>query len=473
MLMRMTANDLELVGAFARDQSQDAFTALVQRHLDLVYCAALRQVRSPQLAEEVAQSVFTDLARNAARLKPNTILAAWLYEVTRRTAIDVVRGEARRQLREQVASELNDMNAPAADWTHIEPLLDEAMHALDEPDRTAVLLSYFENKSLREVGEFLGVSGDAARKRISRAVERLREFLAKRGVTVGASGLVAVASANAVQAAPVGLVVTISTAAVGAGTTLTTTATATATKAIVMTATQKVLVATILVAAIGTGIYEARQASTLRKQVSALKQSTDLNEQLTSNGDDAARQLAALRAENERLRGNTAELLRLRGEVAGLRREAAKVGSLESELAKVRSAAAEQIPPGASKLIISNPYLAREAWSDKGMDTPYHAFETMLWAGMTENAQRLAEVTIPGDKSVLLEDRPPLRKIKGVQIVSVDGGSSGVTRIGAIVEDEFYGGGLDKPPGTVQNIRSWYLIRTNGGWKVTGGEHSW
>src|ERR1044072_1493082 len=118
MLVRMTANDLDLLGEFTRKESQDAFTALVQRHLDLVYCAALRQVRSPQLAEEVAQSVFTDLARNAARLKSDTILNACLSQVTRGTAINVVRGEARRQLREQIASEMNAMNATAADWTH-------------------------------------------------------------------------------------------------------------------------------------------------------------------------------------------------------------------------------------------------------------------------------------------------------------------------------------------------------------------
>ena len=95
MFVTMTANDLELLGEFTRDQSQDAFTALVERHLDLVYCAALRQVRSPQLAEEVAQSVFNDLARNAARLKADTILTAWLYQVTCRTAINVAwRGPA-------------------------------------------------------------------------------------------------------------------------------------------------------------------------------------------------------------------------------------------------------------------------------------------------------------------------------------------------------------------------------------------
>src|SRR5258705_7601616 len=230
----MTANDLDLLCDFARDQSQDAFTTLVERHLGLVYCAALRQVRSPQLAEEVAQSVFADLAQSAARLKPDTVLTAWLYEVTRRTAINVVRGEARRQLREQIAFEMNAMNATAADWTQIEPLLDEAMHGLDETDRTAVLLRYFENKSLREVGQTLGTTDDAARKRVSRAVERLREFFARNGVNVGTSGIVVVISANAVHAAPVGLVATISTSAALAGTTLLTTSTATVGKAIVM-----------------------------------------------------------------------------------------------------------------------------------------------------------------------------------------------------------------------------------------------
>src|SRR5439155_20518649 len=118
--------------------------------------------------------------------------------------------------------------------------LDQALSELNEADRNAVLLRYFERKSAREIAETLGTSEDAAQKRVSRAVDRLREFFAKRGITVGASGLVVVISANAVQAAPVGLAVTISTAAVLAGTTLATTATAT--KTIVMTALQKTIV---------------------------------------------------------------------------------------------------------------------------------------------------------------------------------------------------------------------------------------
>jgi RNA polymerase sigma factor (sigma-70 family) len=323
MLADMSDTDLNLLARYTRHHAEDAFAELVRRHLGLVYSAALRQVRSPQLAEEVTQSAFIDLARSAARLKPDTILTAWLYQVTRRTAIDVVRREASRQLREQIATEMNAMNATAADWTHIEPLLDEAMHALDDTDRAAVLLRYFENKSLREVGATLGTSENAAQKRLGRAVERLREFFAKRGVTVGASGLVVVISANAVQAASVGLVATISTAAALAGTTFVTTTTATIGKAIAMTTMQKTLIAAALAAAVSTGIYEARQASTLRTQVKALQQQqTPLNEeiqQLALERDDSARQLVALRNENARLNGATAELLKLRNEGTNLR----------------------------------------------------------------------------------------------------------------------------------------------------------
>jgi RNA polymerase sigma factor (sigma-70 family) len=325
----MTTSDLDLLREYAGSNSQDAFAELVKRHLNLVYSAALRQVRSPQLAEEVAQSTFADLARHASRLAPDTILTAWLYQVSRRTAIDVVRREARRQLREQIATEMNAMNATASDWTHIEPLLDEAMHALDETDRAAVLLRYFENKSMREVGVTLGTSDDAAQKRVSRAVERLREFFAKRGVTVGASGLVVVISANAVQAAPAGLAGAISAAAALGGTAMTTTATATATKAIVMTTLQKTAITAALAAVVGAGIYEAHQASTLQNEVQTFRQQqasiAEQIRQMQYERDDATNRLAALLAENEQLKSNkdTAELLKLRGEVTRLRQAGA------------------------------------------------------------------------------------------------------------------------------------------------------
>jgi RNA polymerase sigma factor (sigma-70 family) len=330
--LKTMTSDLELLKQYARQNSQDAFTALVNRHLNLVYSAALRQVRSPQLAEEVAQSVFTDLARTAGELKPDTILTAWLYQVTRRTAIDVIRRESRRQLREQIASEMNAMNAHAADsgtgfqpvWTDIEPVLDEAMHTLDDTDRAAVLLRYFENKSFREVGQILGTSDDAAQKRVSRAVERLREFFTKRNVTVGASGLVVLISANAVQAAPVGLAATISAAAVLAGTAVSTSTVIAVTKAIAMTTLQKTLITATIAAVAGAGIYEARQASRLREENQSFQQQqaplAEQVRQLQREYDEMTNRLATLQAENTQLKSsqNSAELLKLRGEVARL-----------------------------------------------------------------------------------------------------------------------------------------------------------
>jgi RNA polymerase sigma factor (sigma-70 family) len=387
----MSDTDLELLALYTRQQAEDAFTEIVRRHLDLVHSAALRQVRSPQLAEEVAQSTFINLARHAHRLTPDTILTAWLYEVTRREAIDVVRREARRQLREQIASEMNAMNATVADWTHIEPLLDEAMHALDETDRAAVLLRYFENKSLREVGTTLGTSENAAQKRLTRAVERLREFFAKRGVSIAESGLVVVISTNAVQAAPLGLIGTISAAAALVGTTVATT-TATATKAIAMTTLQKTLITVTMVAALSTGIYEVRQASILRNRVEMLQQQqTEQSKQLTSERDDATRQLAALRDDNERLNRNTAELLKLRGEAKRFRETEQQTAQLKT----VQSA--------------NGPVKARVAFGtelqDLGATTPERAASSLIWATTAGQRERVSEL-LELPKRVSEEDAP-------------------------------------------------------------------
>lgn len=334
----MSATDLELLRRYAREHTEDAFAELVRRHLNLVYSAAFRQVRSSQLAQEVAQTVFCDLARSVGNLadanaRSSLVLSAWLYQVTRRSAIDVVRREARRQLREQIATEMNAMNAPDANWTDIEPLLDEAVSTLDDTDRAAVLLRYFENKSLREVGQQLGVSDDAAQKRVSRAVERLREFFTKRGVAAGAGGLAVVISANAVQAAPVGLALTISTAAALTGATLATT-TVTATKAIAMTTFQKTIVAAAITIVAGVGIYEACQASRRQHEAQTFQQRQALLreelQKLNQTLAEATNQIVALSGENERLNRNTAELLKLRNEVSRWRGDAQDLARLQN-----------------------------------------------------------------------------------------------------------------------------------------------
>ena len=333
----MSDTDLQLLERYSRLNAEDAFAEIVRRHISLVFSAALRQVRSPQLAEEVAQSAFTDLARQAGRLAPDTILQAWLYKVACRTAIDVVRREGRRQLREQVAYETSAMNATAEDWSHIEPLLDEAMQALDDTDRAAVLLRYFEKKSLREVGESIGTNEDAARKRVSRAVERLREYFAKRGVATGASALASVISANAIQVAPAGLAATISTAAL-AGTTISAlTATNVLAKTIAMTTLQKTFIVAVLVAAsFATPLVLQHQTHVkLREENESLRQEIG--------------RLAQVQAENARLSNMVARADYQRSlgqqqmsELMKLRSQAGQAQSVSRDLAKLKATVAAQ-----------------------------------------------------------------------------------------------------------------------------------
>jgi len=308
----MTATDLQLLHRYARKGSEDSFTALVNSHLDLVYSAALRQVRLPQLAQDVARSVFIELAGSADKLRPDTILPAWLYQVTRRRAIDVVRTESRRKLREQIAWEMNDMNQATSDWTQIEPLLDEAMESLDEAGRAAILLRYFENKSLREVGEAFGTTEEAARKRVSRAVDQLRDFFSRRKIAVGAAGLAAGISANAVQAAPLGLGAVISSAAILTPAAIPAVTAIAVTKAIAMTTIQKVAIDATITIIAGAGIYEARSATSLADQVHTLleqhQHDSDLEEKFSQERDDARSALAALQSENAQLRARMSSL---------------------------------------------------------------------------------------------------------------------------------------------------------------------
>ena len=250
-------------------------------------------------------------------------------------------------MREQIAVEMQNMSAtesgagvPPA-WSEIEKFLDEAMESLDETDRSAVLLRYFENKSLRDVGEALGASEDAAQKRVSRAVERLREFFSKRNATIGATGLTILISANAVHAAPVGLAASISTAAIFAGTAVSTPTALAATKTIAMTTLQKTVIAATFTAAVGTGIFEAHQASQLHGQVQALQQQqaplAEQIQELQRERDDVTNRLAGLLAENEQLKSNSneSELLKLRGEVGVLRAQlaSAKLTAARPDLA--------------------------------------------------------------------------------------------------------------------------------------------
>ncbi|MGZ4971377.1 MAG: RNA polymerase sigma factor [Limisphaerales bacterium] len=269
-------SDAQLLRDYAEHGNEAAFRELATRHMDLVYSAAVRQVSSPDLARDIAQSVFIDLARKAQplakKLPEEGSLAGWFHRATRYAALGYLRDTRRRVTNERQAMEQLFTNSETTpDWEPIRPMLDEALDSLGDQDREALLLRYFKNHDFRAVGLALGVSDDAAQKRVSRAVECLRQFFGKRGVAVGASGLATILSTNAVHAAPSGLAGTVSTAAaswVGTTSTATTTTTATVIKTVAMTTLQKTLITVALAAVAGAGIYGAGQLLTPR---SALK----------------------------------------------------------------------------------------------------------------------------------------------------------------------------------------------------------
>ncbi|MCI0745270.1 MAG: sigma-70 family RNA polymerase sigma factor [Verrucomicrobia subdivision 3 bacterium] len=204
--------DSELIECYARTQSESAFKALVERHAGLVYGSALRQVCDSQLAEDVTQAVFILLARKAASLRRGTVVSGWLFQTTRFVARRAIRTEQRRQRREQEAFEMQQLNSPDEAWRRMEPVIDDALNQLGHKDRDALLLRYVEGRAMREVGDALGVTEEAAKKRVTRAVEKVRNILAARGVSLS-SALLAGALGFANASVPATVLASIATAA--------------------------------------------------------------------------------------------------------------------------------------------------------------------------------------------------------------------------------------------------------------------
>jgi RNA polymerase sigma factor (sigma-70 family) len=215
-----TVGDIELLNDYARTKSEAAFATLVDRYLNLVYSAAMRQVRDADLAKDVSQAVFIILARKAGRLGPKTILSGWLYRTACFASRDALKADYRRQRREQEAMKMEqEIYSDQALWEELSPVLDEAMQQLKPKDRDAILLRFFEDQSFREVGAALGSNEDAAQKRVSRALDKLRGFLRNRGVTASLIGLGGALLSDGAHAAPFGLkgVVTVGATAGVAG----------------------------------------------------------------------------------------------------------------------------------------------------------------------------------------------------------------------------------------------------------------
>jgi RNA polymerase sigma factor (sigma-70 family) len=217
------SDDHRVLAEFVRDRSETAFTELVRRYAGLVHSTAFRFCGNPHHAEEITQSVFVILARKAETLSPRVVVSGWLYQTARLTAANFVKGEMRRRRREQEAvMQSNLLETGSTDWEKIAPLLDDAMGALGETDRNAVLLRYFENRTSSEIGVALRMNEETARKRVNRALEKLRHFFVKRGVTVSSAALSGAISANSVQPISAFMVKSISAVALAKGATAST-----------------------------------------------------------------------------------------------------------------------------------------------------------------------------------------------------------------------------------------------------------
>jgi RNA polymerase sigma factor (sigma-70 family) len=199
-------NSADLLRQFQKTGSEEAFTGVVRLHANLVYSVAKRRLNDPVLAEDVAQTVFARLASSLSKIKTEAQLVVWLHRTTLHVSIDLWRSETRRRAREQQAAAMQ-LQTTESDhlWDEVSPHVDEALNELNDADREIVLLRFFQRKQMLELGRMLGVSEDAAKMRVSRAIDRLRSQLEKRGIACAATLLAGILAERAANATPANL----------------------------------------------------------------------------------------------------------------------------------------------------------------------------------------------------------------------------------------------------------------------------
>lgn len=345
------SNGNQLLRRYVEEGSESAFTEIVHDHVDMVYSAALREMNGDQgLAEDISQAVFAKLAEQARRLTGHPVLSGWLYTTVRHIASNVRRAEHRRHRREEEAHSMNELlseHSPDECWQRLRPVLDDALHEMKEADREAIVLRFLEDRSLREVGERLGLNENAARMRVERALEKLRGLLVRRGLTSTASGLTAALAVGVLTPAPETLAATIAGSALAGGAVA---GSAAITTIKLMSLTKISLVGALAVAAIAVPAWQQTRVRTLKTENLQLRSH---EQELASLREEAvkARNAETKEGELERLRQWQArtepELLRLRGMAGVARRANAEAEQLRAQLARQTSEAGGSLISGA------------------------------------------------------------------------------------------------------------------------------
>jgi len=336
-------DDEPLLRQYTGERSEAAFRELVSRHIDLVYSAALRVVGGDRhLAQDVTQIVFSDLARKASSLPRGVVLAGWLHRHTSFTAAKVVRTERRRQSREQAAMEIRALDEPTEpDWEAVAPHLDEGLDDLSAADRDAIVLRFLKAQDFRAIGAALGVSEDAAQKRVARALEKLRALLTQQGVTLTVAAMASLLATKTVTAAPAGLAASVTAASLAGGAGAGSGISLTTIKVLAMTKLKAGVAGALVIAAVAIPVVVQQHA--LSRAREEARQVREENRRLRAQAD----QVVALAEDYQRLSNlvaqfsqtqarapdQLAELLRLRAQVPSQQGDSQRGGQAAGGLA--------------------------------------------------------------------------------------------------------------------------------------------
>jgi RNA polymerase sigma factor (sigma-70 family) len=387
-------DDLNLVRAFNEARSEDAFAELVGRHVDFVYRTALRVLDGDvHAAKDVSQSVFIDLASKASTLDKRPSLTGWLHTSTVYAARKAIRSARRRHAREQEAlmmQEQSQTDGPEIEWERLQPDLDALLLELKEPDREALLLRYFRQCSFAELGRKLGVTDNAARMRVERALDKLRDGVVRRGMTSSVSALAVLLARQSVGLAPDGLAASV----VASSMAVVATATGPTTVVAAVMSHAKPIAAGMLIAAgiVAPALIQHRQNARLTEQNDALR--LQLLEQASGPALDAT---ASESDELVRMHLENAELRPLREQVRNLRAALAR-GSQKHigphEVEDDQSPKPEPAEGSPNTLLLRKspeiPMLPAHAWSNQGFETPLSAIQTLHWAILNHDAKAFA-----------------------------------------------------------------------------------